>query len=390
MTVADWVILGLLVLLAIHGFGRGFVATALSLVGFIAGAVLGSRIAPLLLAQGDRSPYAALFALVGALLLGSAVAMLCEAFANKLRGLMIFPGMRFADGLAGAVLGALIGLMIAWIAGAVVLQNNENNLLPKSVASSIRSSVILKQLDEILPPSSSLLNDLARIDPLPALDGDVGQISKPDARIVATVGVSRASNSVVRITGSACGLGIEGSGWVAAPHTIVTNAHVVAGESQTYVQPDGRGPAYSAQVIGFDPHNDIAVLHVSGIYLRSLSLAAGTPSGESAAILGYPENGPFNVQAARLGPTQQLAIQNAYGNPTVRDILTIRGLVRPGNSGGPLIDGDGQVVGTVFAEITNAAKGRPGGYAVPNSVVSQELSAALHDPHQVSTEGCAE
>jgi S1-C subfamily serine protease len=390
MTVADWVILGLAALLAIHGFGRGFIATALSLAGFIVGAVIGSRVAPLLLSQGDRSPYAALFALFGALLLGSGVAMLCEAFANKLRGLMIFPGLKFADGIAGAVLGALIGLMIAWIAGAVVLQNNNNDMLPRSVANSIRQSVILKHLDEILPPSSSLLDDLARIDPLPALEGDVGQIAKPSPGSSETAGVRQAARSVVRITGTACGLGIEGSGWVVAPHTVVTNAHVVAGESQTFVQPDGRGPQYRAVVIHFDPHNDIAVLHVSGLYLHSLTLAADSPSGASAAILGYPENGPFNVQPARLGTTQELSIQNAYGNPTVRDILTIRGLVRPGNSGGPLIDAGGQVLGAVFAEITNSPKGEPGGYAVPNTVVADEVNHALHDPHRVGTEGCAE
>jgi S1-C subfamily serine protease len=143
-------------------------------------------------------------------------------------------------------------------------------------------------------------------------------------------------------------------------------------------------------VIHFDPHNDIAVLHVSGLYLHSLTLAADSPSGASAAILGYPENGPFNVQPARLGTTQELSIQNAYGNPTVRDILTIRGLVRPGNSGGPLIDAGGQVLGTVFAEITNSPKGEPGGYAVPNTVVADEVNHALHDPHRVGTEGCAE
>ncbi len=389
MTVVDWVILGLTALLAVHGFRRGFVTSALSLLGFIGGAIIGSRVAPVLLPLGNRSPYAPLLALAGALVLGALVAMVCEAFAGRLRRLMIFPGMELLDGIAGAVLGALIGLTIVWIASAAVLQNNAN-LLPSSVTRSIRDSAILRRLDEILPPSSSLLNELARIDPLPALEGDIAQVPSPTAQILRNPAVRRASASVVRITGTACGLGIEGSGWVAAPHMIVTNAHVVAGESQTYVQPDGRGPMYEARVVRFDPHNDISVLYVPGIYLRSLSLATRPATGESAAILGYPENGPFNAQPARLGTTQQMSIENAYGHGTVRDILSLRGLVRPGNSGGPLVDASGQVVGTIFAQLTGTPSGHRGGYAVPNAVVSQELAKISHHLQPVSTEGCAE
>ena len=140
----------------------------------------------------------------------------------------------------------------------------------------------------------------------------------------------------------------------------------------------------------FDPHNDIAILSVPGLHAPALTLARGPLSGESAAILGYPLNRGFNRQPGRLGATQVTATQNAYGNSTVREISSLRGLVRPGNSGGPMIDTAGQVIGTVFAQITNAPKGEPGGFAVPDAVVRTELAKARIAHRAVSTQGCAD
>ena len=113
-------------------------------------------------------------------------------------------------------------------------------------------------------------------------------------------------------------------------------------------------------------------------------------TGESASILGFPENGPLNIQPARLGQTRVTATQDAYGNPALRLISSLRGLVRPGNSGGPIVDADGQVIGTVFAEITNAPTGEPGGFSVPDSVVASELSKAAGRDASVGTQGCAD
>jgi S1-C subfamily serine protease len=193
------------------------------------------------------------------------------------------------------------------------------------------------------------------------------------------------------VVGQACGLGIEGSGWVAGPDEIVTNAHVVAGEVDTSVQIRGIGGHLPATVVLFDPRNDIAVLRVPGLDLPVLTLADRPVSGESAAILGYPENGPFTVEAGRLGETEFTETQNAYGNgPVLRQIAALRGLVRPGNSGGPMIDASGQVIATVFAEITNAPAGQPGGFAVPNAVVRNELASAGNSHRSVSTQSCAD
>ena len=184
-----------------------------------------------------------------------------------------------------------------------------------------------------------------------------------------------ASRSVVRVLGTACGLAIEGSGWVAEPDVVVTNAHVVAGEQDTTVEVGGHSPGLPRGAIAFDPTDDIAVLRVPGLGLPALSLVRNPASGRAGAILGYPENGPFDVQPARIGRTQTVLTQDAYGRGPVSRLLTpLRGLVRPGNSGGPLVDGEGHVLTTVFAGTVGG--GPHGGYGVANATVATVLAEA--------------
>ncbi|TMK26836.1 MAG: trypsin-like peptidase domain-containing protein [Actinobacteria bacterium] len=188
-------------------------------------------------------------------------------------------------------------------------------------------------------------------------------------------GVRAASRSVVRVLGTACGLAIEGSGWVASPGLIVTNAHVVAGEQDTTVEPGGHPPSVPAQAVAFDPTDDVAVLRVRELGLPSLLLSPNPPAGRSGAILGYPENGPFTVRPGRIGRTQSVLTQNAYGQGPVSRLLTpVRGLVQPGNSGGPVVDENGKVLTTVFAATVGG--GSPAGYGVANETVSSVLAAA--------------
>jgi S1-C subfamily serine protease len=203
----------------------------------------------------------------------------------------------------------------------------------------------------------------------------VQDVPAPTSRIARDTDVRAAAGSIVRVLGTACGLGVEGSGWVAADGLVVTNAHVVAGEQDTVVQLRGVGDRLEAHAVAFDPRQDIAVLRVSGLSAPHLSLAPEAPPGRAAAVMGFPENGPFDVRSARLGETGQVLSQDAYGNgPIPRQIVSFRGLVRSGNSGGPLVDARGRVVGTVFAAAVG--KGPHGGYAVPNSIVGQRLADA--------------
>jgi S1-C subfamily serine protease len=376
------------VLLAFFGFRQGFIVGVLSFGGFALGAFLGTRLGPLLLPRGSASPYAPAFGLVGALLAGAILASGLEGVGFKLRRTLIIPGMGLLDGLLGAVLSAAIALGIVWIAAAVAGQSSGQGQL----RADIQHSVILRKLNQILPPSGPVLNALARLDPLPSITGPSPQVAAPEPQIAHTPGVSSASRSVVRVLGTACGLAIEGSGWVAEPDIVVTNAHVVAGEQDTTVEVDGQPPSLSAQPVAFDPTDDLAVLRVPELDLAPLSLVSAPASGTSGAILGYPENGPFNVQPARVGRTQSVITQNAYGQGPVSRLLTpLRGLVRPGNSGGPLVEVQGHVLTTVFA---GTVGGRPqGGYGVANETVESVLAQAnanVRAGQQVSTEGCVD
>ncbi|MDQ6745617.1 MAG: MarP family serine protease [Actinomycetota bacterium] len=388
MTSIDWVIVAFSGLLALYGYLQGFIVGVLSLLGFGLGAFLGTRIGPLLIPGGSHSPNAPLFGLVGALLAGGVLATGFEGLGSRARTAALrVPGVRAVDGLAGAALTACVGLGISWIVGAIALQAAGS--LP--LRHDIQRSAILRSLNSVLPSSGPILNALARFDPLPAVRGPLADVRPPKRQILAAGGVRGGARSVVRVLGSACGLGIEGSGWIAAPGTVVTNAHVVAGETDTSVELGGHPPSLPAQVLGFDPHNDVAVLHVPGLVGRPLRLSSQTVPGTGAAILGYPLDGPFNVQPARLGHTQRLSTQDAYGNgPVLRTIVSLRGRVRPGNSGGPLLGGSGEVLATIFAAVTGSGASRgPGGFAVPNVLVARQLARARARSNVVSTGPCA-
>jgi S1-C subfamily serine protease len=236
----------------------------------------------------------------------------------------------------------------------------------------VQRSLILRSLNGVFPPSGPIINALNRVDPLPSVTGPSTRVAPPDPAIASDGDVQGASASVVKVLGTACGLGIEGSGWVAAPGLVVTNAHVVAGQDDTSVTTLD-GASADAQAVLFQPRNDLAVLRV-GLDERPLALAEAVRSGTRAAVLGYPENGPFDVTPVRMGTTSEVISQDSYGRgPIRRRITAMRGQVRSGNSGGPAVDAGGRVLGTVFAATTEPPAG---GFAIPNGVVRAALERA--------------
>ncbi|HYM45592.1 MAG TPA: MarP family serine protease [Solirubrobacteraceae bacterium] len=372
MSTLDWIIVAFAALLAMFGFWRGFIVGALSFAGFVLGAFLGTRLGPLLLPRGSASPYAPAFGLIGALLAGAILATGLEGIGLRLRRALVVPGLGLLDGLLGAVLGAALGLGIVWIVAAVAAQAPGN----RQLRADIQRSAVLRELNRLLPPSGPILNALSRLDPLPQLAGPSPDVAAPLPAIGRAPGVQAASRGVVRVLGTACGLAIEGSGWVAREDEIVTNAHVVAGEQDTTVEVGGRPPQLDAEAIAFDPRNDIAVLRVPGLGdVPPLSFVREPASGRAGAILGYPGNGPYDVQPGRIGRTQTVLTDDAYGRGPVSRLLTpLRGLVRPGNSGGPLVDVYGNVLTTVFAGTVGG--GPAGGYGVANATVARVLAEA--------------
>ncbi len=379
MTAVDWIVLAVVCVSALAGLRRGLVVSALSLGGLVAGAYAGSRLAPHLLRGGAASPWAPVASLVGAVAGAVLLRTLALLAGSLLRGGVKLTPLRLLDSAGGALFGAAAGLVLVWVLGATAL------LLPGQTAlrREVQRSELLRRLDERVPPRR-LLHLLARVDPLPAITGPPAPLEPPTAAIARDADVRHAEDSVVRVLGTACGLGVEGSGFFVSQHDVVTAAHVVAGERDTRVQIPRRRGSFRADVVAFDPRADVAVLRVSGAAAQApLRLRPAPKPGRAVAILGYPENGPLTATPGRIGDTTTLLSRDAYGRgPVLRTITVVSGRVRHGNSGGPAVDSDGVVQTMLFA----ARIGSPVGYGVPTQLI---VAAARSAQGPVSTGDCA-
>ena len=356
-------------ILACFGFRQGFIVGVLSFAGFALGAFLGTRLGPLLLPQGSSSPYAPAFGLVGALLAGAILAERPRGPRLQAAPDADHPRPRPARRPRSApLLGAALALGIVWIVAAVAAQTPGQNGAARrhpALGDPARAE------QACCRPRAPILNALSRLDPLPSITGPSPDVAAPPPRIARAPGVRAAARSVVRVLGTACGLAIEGSGWVAAPDVVVTNAHVVAGEQDTTVEVGGQlaRPARARRSPSTRTTTSRCCASPDSV-CRALASSRDPPRAGPGAILGYPENGPFDVQPGRIGRTQTVLTQDAYGHGPVSRLLTpLRGLVRPGNSGGPLVDGDGRVLTTVFAGTVGG--GPHGGYGVANATVAE-------------------
>ena len=366
MNALDWVALAVVAFAAFAGLRSGLLASALTAVGIAAGAVLGARLAPHLLPAGSRSPYTPLVALAGASLLAVLLASAGSFAGATIRRGLRFTPLRALDSAGGFVLGTFAGLVLVWVAVAVALHVPGQTELRRAA----QRSVVARELNEVAPPRR-LLDVLARVDPFPAIAGPIAPIAAPDPLLLRDPRIRAAGRSVVRVSGTACGLGVAGSGWVAAPGLVVTAAHVVAGQTDTVVQPPGSA-SRRATVVAFDRRNDLAVLRVGGLDAPALGLGDPDP-GEAVAIVGYPEDGPLSATPGRIGRTVAVVSEDAYGNgPVRRTITSVRGDVRNGHSGGPAIDRSGTVATTVFA----AARAGNRGFGVPPDAVRRALARA--------------
>ena len=376
-TTVDWIALGIIAVAALGGLRRGLVVSALSLGGLAGGAYGGSRIAPHVLHGGAGSVWTPLVGLVGAVV-GALLLQTVAGFAGSfVRGGLKLTPLRLFDSLGGLALGAVTGLVFVWVLGATAL------LVPgrPDLRRAAQRSEIIRRLNDAVPPRR-LFHLLARIDPFPSIIGPSAPGLPPSPAFARAPAIRHAAGSVVRVVGTACGVGVEGTGWFATPRMVVTAAHVVAGQHDTRVEiPRVRG-SRRATVVAFDPHNDVAVLRVTGALGHPLALVE-PQEGAPVAIVGYPHNGPLSLTPGRMGRTVDVLTQDAYGHgPIERLISALSGRVRHGNSGGPAIDRKGAVESTIFA----AKVGGSSGFGVPGSLVLRALRSAQGP---VSTGSCA-
>jgi uncharacterized membrane protein required for colicin V production len=378
LNAADWIAIVIVLVAAVAGLRRGLVLSALSLVGLAAGAYLGSHLARHLLHGGASSRWAPFVVLIGAVLGAVVLQLAALTVGSFIRGGLRFAPLRLIDSAGGLLLGGAIGVAIVWVGASVAL------LTPGETGfrQEVERSAIVKQLDSALPPRT-LLNLLARIDPLPSFLGPRAPSLPPSKGVLRDPSIRAATTRIVKVLGTACGVGVEGSGWVAGRNLIVTAAHVVAGEHDTIVRIPGRPLPALADVVVLDVHNDVAVLRVSGVDLRPLRLA--DPRADApVAILGFPLDGGLSATPGRIGRTATVLTQDALGHgPVARTITAVAGRVEHGDSGGPAVDAVGRVESMIFA----ARLGSASGYGVPPSIIRSDL-AQVGKQH-VSNDNCA-
>ena len=381
MTAVDVVIALFVILTVVRGARTGLLAGIFSLVGVILGASLGSRVAPYLLPEGGSPLFGAGITLISILAFAAFGEVVARTAGGALRERLASPASETLDGLGGAVLGLALSLVLVWAVGVFALQAPPLSGLHPAV----KESRILQALNERMP-SDLLTRAVSELDPLPQIRGPEPDVAVPNERVADDPEVLAAGSRTVRVSSIACGYGIEGSGWVAAPNLVVTNAHVVAGGAATRVQPGGTGPHLRAEVIVFDDRNDVAILRVNNLGLHPLPLA--TPEvGDAAAVLGFPESGPLDIEPARTGATRRVISGDAYNQgPVERTVTSFRVYVRPGNSGGPVVNEDGEVVATVFASRANS---EDSGYGIPSHIIQRRLATATELTEPASTGKCA-
>ncbi|MBL7552297.1 MarP family serine protease [Frankia sp. AgB1.9] len=392
MNLLDVILLLVALLFAASGYRQGFLVGALSFIGFLGGGMIGAQIAyPFAQLIGQRQ-HGALIALAVVIVLACLGQVAGTAAGVALRSRLTWRPGETVDSLAGAVLAGLSVLLVAWLLATAV----ERSPYP-TAAREVRGSAVLTTVDAGMPSAVrdafSSLRRLADGSGFPAVFSGIGGGSivatdPPDPTVVQGPAVLDAAASVLKVRGIApsCSRQIEGSGFVFAPQHVMTNAHVVAGVREPAVEVGGR--QLPARVVLFDPARDIAVLYVPDLNRAPLRLQS-SPDGradDSAVIAGYPEDGPYQMVAARIRDRQEAKAPDIYSRGSVlRDIFAIRGTVLPGNSGGPLLSASGTVYGVIFAAATDD---NDTGYALTADEVNASAQAAATATTPVSTSGC--
>jgi S1-C subfamily serine protease len=367
-SLVDITLVVLMLIFAVNGYRQGFLVGLLSFIGFFGGALLGLQIGPLIGQQFQADSARVLVSLAAIFGLAVAGQALAGFVGTRLRNAIRNQAAQRFDDLGGAVVSVFALLLVVWLVAAPLGSSS----LPW-LASSIRNSAILRTIDRIMPDEaralSKALRDTVDTNGFPDVFGglvptQVRPVDPPDPKVANSQAVVTARKSVVKVLGTApsCSRRIEGSGFVYAPEHVMTNAHVVAGTKDPLTVNLG-GVKRDGHVVAFDPKRDLAVIYVPGLAAPAMAFATkDAPSEADAVVIGFPLDGPFNAQPARVRDVRNITGPDIYDSGQVRrEIYTIRSLVLSGNSGGPLVSLDGAVLGVIFAA---AADDRNTGFAI--------------------------
>ena len=393
MNLLDWLLVVLVVAYAVSGYWQGFVTGAFATAGLLLGGLFGVWLAPVALGDANPSLLVSLGALFIVILAASLGQGLLQWGGAKIRDRITWQPVRALDAIGGAALSACAVLIVAWALGVAVSGSRIDGVTPM-----VRSSLVLSKVNEVVPQRAGGLldafNDVVGTSFFPRYlepfsPERIVDVQPGDRRMVRDPDVTRAGSSVLKVRGTnACGRGIEGSGFLYAEDRLMTNAHVVAGvdDPEVIVGDD----TTDARVVFYDSDLDVAVLEFDSGAIPVLPFTApGDPAQpkDPIAVLGYPQDGPFDVQPGRIRAEQRLRSPNIYGEGTVlRDVFSLRALIRQGNSGGPIISSAGDVVGLIFAaSVTDPDTG----YALTAGQIAESAAKGVTSSTEVDTGSCA-
>jgi S1-C subfamily serine protease len=355
-------LLGLvLIAYGVSGYRQGLLVSVMSLLGFLGGGALGMWLLPRVLERwltlGDTDLRRVVVLVLGVIVLASVGQGVFVSVGRRLRRKVTAAPARWADALLGVVASVLAVCVLVWvIAGA--LRGGPSPSLSRAIG----QSRIVSAIDQVVPASSGRVftgfRALLDAEGFPRVFEGFGAerilpVDPPDPKALDTRGVRAAADSIVKVTGDAraCDRSQEGTGWVLAPERVVTNAHVVAAVRDPKVRIGGEGRRYAARVVVFDPVRDLAVLAVPGLPAAPLRLGEDLKRGDEAVVAGFPLDGPYRLDSARVREVITARGEDIYGNrPSVRRVYSLFATVQPGNSGGPLLSASGEVVGVIFAK----------------------------------------
>jgi S1-C subfamily serine protease len=389
----DLILIVLVVAFAVAGYRQGFIIGVLSFAGFISGgaigAIFGPRIARSLVNGLAQQALVAIIVVFVAAMIGQ---LLASGVGVAMRSRLTWRPATVVDAVGGSAVSVVSVLLIAWLIASAVAY------APFPLISrEVNGSAVLRAVDRIMPPAAATMfsdfRGLLARGPYAQVFGALGaegalSVGPPDNSVLSARGLARARASVVKVEGTAasCARRIEGSGFVFARDHVMTNAHVVAGVTQGPEVTTPAGARLRARVVLYDPQRDVAILYVPGLAAAPLHFAGQASTGDNAIVAGYPLDSSFTAVAARIGGSEAARSPDIYQTTQVtREIYSVRGVVKPGNSGGPLLTPGGRVYGVVFAAAVSV---KDTGYALTASEVAPDARVGRAAGHPVSTQTC--